>query len=280
VKSAYTVAALEAKADHVLAWRAPLEESLPVLAELGYDGVELMVKSPEQFDIAATQAVLDRTGLKIAAIGTGPIAQERALSLSAADDAVRRQAIEAAEAALRLCAVWGACLTIGAFRGRCEPADVPTAKQRLADSLRQLLPLAERQGVRICLEPQNRFQCSFFRTVAETLPFIEQLGSTHLGLSLDTFHMNIEEASLEDACYTARERTFYVQLADNHRGPPGTGLFPFDRFPRLLAQIGYDGWVSMEITQSPDPISAARAAIAGFRRFTSGSMARQTHEPG
>jgi sugar phosphate isomerase/epimerase len=224
--------------------------------------------------------VLDRTGLKIAAIGTGPMAQERALSLSASDDAVRRQAILAAEAALRLCAAFGACLTIGAFRGRSEPANVPAAKQRLADSLHQLLPLAQRLDVRICLEPQNRFQSSFFRTVAETLPFLEQLGSTHLGLSLDTFHMNIEERSLEDACYAARERTFYVQLADNHRGPPGTGLFPLDRFERLLAQIGYNGWVSMEITQSPDPMSAARSAIAGFRSFTSGSMARQTYEPG
>jgi sugar phosphate isomerase/epimerase len=280
VKSAYTVAALEAKADRVLAWRAPLEVSLPVLAELGFDGVELMVKSPEIFDIEATQAVLDRTGLKIAAIGTGPIAQERALSLSAADDAVRGQAIEAAEAALLMCAAFAASLTIGAFRGRSEPADVPATKRRFADSLGRLLPLAEGLDVRICLEPQNRFQSCFFHTVAETLPFIEQLGSTHLGLSLDTFHMNIEEGSLEDACYAARERTFYVQLADNHRGPPGTGLFPLDRFQRLLEQIGYDGWVSMEITQSPDPLSAARAAIDGFRRFTSGSMARQTRELG
>jgi 5-keto-L-gluconate epimerase len=275
VKCAYTVAALEAQADRVLAWRAPLEESLPVLSELGYDGVELMVKSPELFDLRATQAVLDRTGLKMAAIGTGPIAQERGLSLSAADDAIRRQAIEAGDAALRLCAVWGACLTIGAFRGRCEPADVPAAKERLADSLRQLLPLAHRLDVRICLEPQNRFQSSFFRTVAETLPFIEQLGSTHLGLSLDTFHMNIEENSLEEACNAAGPRTFYVQLADNHRGPPGTGLFPLDRFQRLLESTGYEGWLSMEVDQKPDPLSAARAAIAGFRRFAN-SQRRET----
>jgi sugar phosphate isomerase/epimerase len=90
VKSAYTIAALEARADRVLAWRAALEESLPQLAEMGYEGVELMVRGPEQFDVQATQAVLDRTGLKIAAIGTGPIAQERGLSLSAADEAMRR----------------------------------------------------------------------------------------------------------------------------------------------------------------------------------------------
>jgi 5-keto-L-gluconate epimerase len=268
MKCAYTVAALEAQANRVLAWRAPLDESLPLLAELGYDGVELMVKSPENFDTSSTQTVLDRTGMRIAAIGTGPIAQERALSLSSANDTARRQAIEAAEAAIHLCAAFGACLTIGAFRGRCEPADVPVAKQCLADSLRHLLSPAEHLGVRICLEPQNRFQSSYFRTVAETLMFIEQCGSTHLGLSLDTFHMNIEERSLEEACRAAPERMFYVQLADNHRGPPGTGLFPLDRFQRLLEQIGYDGWVSMEITQSPDPLSAARAAIAGFRSFS------------
>jgi D-psicose/D-tagatose/L-ribulose 3-epimerase len=265
VKCAYTVAALEAQADRVLAWRAPLEESLPILADLGYDGVELMVKSPEHFDRSATQAVLDRTGLSIAAIGTGPIAQERGLSLSAADNATRRQAIEATGAALHLCANWGACLTIGAFRGRCDASDVPAAKQRFADSLGQLLPLAQRLDVRICLEPQNRFQSSFFRTVAETLPFIEHLGSPHLGLSLDTFHINIEESSLEDACRAAQPRLFYVQLADNHRGPPGTGLFPFDRFQRLLEQVGYDGWTCMEIAQSPNPASAAQAAIASYR---------------
>ncbi len=268
MKSAYTIAALEAKADRVLAWRAALEESLPALAQMGYEGVELMVRSPEEFDIESTQAVLDRTEMKIAAIGTGPIAQERGLTLSDADEAKRREAIHAAEAALRLCGVWRACLTIGAFRGRCEAADVPAATVRFADALRQLLPLAERMDVRICLEPQNGFQSSFFRTVAETLPFIEKLGSTHLGLSLDTFHMNIEESSLEDACRAAARRTFYVQLADNHRGPPGTGQFPLERFRRLLDQIGYDGWICMEIDQKPDPRGAAQRAIAGFQAFS------------
>jgi sugar phosphate isomerase/epimerase len=226
-----------------------------------------MVKCPEQFDVPSAQAALGRTGLQIAAIGTGPIVQERGLSLSAADEVLRRQAIAAAEAVIRLAAVWGACLTIGAFRGRCEAAEVSAAQQRLADSLRQLLPLAERLDVRICLEPQNRFQSSFFRTVAETLPFIEQLGSSHLGLSLDTFHMNIEESSLEAACRAAPKRVFYVQLADNHRRAPGSGMFPLDRFKRLLDEICYDGWVSMEIDQTPDSGSAARAAITGFQRF-------------
>jgi D-psicose/D-tagatose/L-ribulose 3-epimerase len=173
-------------------------------------------------------------------------------------------AIAAAEAALRLCAPFGACLTVGAFRGRCEAADAPAARQRFADSVQKLLPLAERLDVRICLEPQNRFQSSFFRTVAETLPFLEQLGSTHLGLSLDTFHMNIEESSLEAALCAAPQRVFYVQLADNHRGPPGAGMFPLDHFRRLLEQIHYDGWVCMEIDQKSDPRSAAQAAMAGF----------------
>ena len=267
MKVAYTVAAPEAQADRVLAWRGPLEELLPALAELGYDGMELMVCHPESLDADAIHSLAGRYGLSIPVIGTGPIALERHLTLSAPDDAVRAEAISAAQAALRLCAVFDAILNIGQFRGRCQPADVQLAKSRFADSLLTLIPLAEKLSVRIALEPQNRFQSSYFRTTGETLEFIQSLGSDQVGLVLDTFHNNIEESSLHRPFQLAAERLFHVHFSENHRGAPGSGLIPFDSVVQTLNEIGYAGWVSIEIAQTPSPLEAAKAALEGYRKI-------------
>jgi D-psicose/D-tagatose/L-ribulose 3-epimerase len=180
---------------------------------------------------------------------------------------VRGAAVRAGEEAIRLAGRLGADLTIGAFRGRCEPHDVPAAIERFTEAISQLLPVARRCDVRICLEPQNRFQSSFFRTVAQSLQWLAQFDDPHVGLSLDTFHMSIEESSLAAALQSARARLYYVQLADNHRGPPGTGMFPWESFVQALEAVGYDGWMCMEVAPPADHAGAAASSLNGFRRI-------------
>ena len=272
-KAAYPVAAPEARADRVLAWRAPLHESLPRLADMGYAGVELMIRDAGSFEVEATRELAGRYGLSFAAVGTGPIAAERGLTLTDPDDATRREAIDAAAAAIGLAAGLGCCVTIGGFRGRGGTGDgggggedLERVKARFAASLAELLPIAEQHDVTLCIEPQNRFQSAFYRTVAEIQPLLEQFPSRALALSLDSFHMNIEESDFLTPLQAAAPRLGYVQVADNHRGPPGTGLLDFARFRHALAAVGYRGWICLEVNQPADARAQARAALAGLRR--------------
>ncbi len=262
MKIAYTVTSPDAKDDPVLAWNAPLEESLPVLSRLGYDGVELMVRNPESVDSFALNKLLRENRLSVPVVGTGPIGLGRKLSLSSPDRSIRLQSVEAARQALRLCAFFGALLNIGQFRGASrDPAEQKGNKDRFADSLRVLIPVAEELNVRIAIEPQNRFQSSFLRTVAESLEFIHSLRSSQLGLVLDTFHMNIEENDFVEPFHMAVNRLYHVHFAENHRGAPGSGHIPFEKVGEVLKEIKYDGWVSIEIAQTPTPIEAAQTAM-------------------
>ncbi len=276
MKVAYTAASTEAKADRVLAWRGEPHEMFPALAAMGYDGVELMVRGPESFDPQPVRELANKHHLAIPIVGTGPIGLERGLSLSSPDAANRAEAVAAAKAAAGLCAAWGAMLNIGQFRGRCEPPDVPAASDRFADSLREILAEAHRRDVRVCLEPQNRFQSSYLRTVEEALAFLDRLDDARLGLVVDTFHMNIEESSFTAPLQAAGDRLFHVHFADNHRGAPGTGVIPFDRILETLDRVGYSAWVSIEIAQQPTPRDAAREAIGHWRRLTAASSAKGT----
>ena len=68
---------------------------------------------------------------------------------------------------------------------------------RLADILRRAAELAAACGVRLALEPLNRYEADLVNTAEEGLAFVEAVGHPALGLLLDTYHVNIEEPSWE-----------------------------------------------------------------------------------
>ena len=91
----------------------------------------------------------------------------------------------------------------------------------------------------------------------------ERLAAT--GLLLDTFHMNIEEASIEETIRKYASRIAHFHIAESNRWPPGHGHLRLEQHMRLLEELGYDGWVSAETLPKPDNASAV-ADTAQFLR--------------
>ena len=87
----------------------------------------------------------------------------------------------------------------------------------------------QRVGVRLAIEPLNRYESDVVNTAAEGLALIHEVGHSHLGLLLDTFHMNIEEptyaGSIEQGM--ASGRLWHFHLGDSNRLPAGQGHIPF-----------------------------------------------------
>lgn len=242
---------------------ARLEESFASLARMGYHGVELAVRDPSLVSAAELKALAARYGLAVPALGTGQAYSEEGLSLAHPDPQVRARAVERILAHVELAAQLGSIVIIGLIRGE---EGGPDPRRRLVESLQECAARAQSQGVRMALEPINRYETRFLNTVEEALRVIDEVGSGALGILLDTFHANIEEPRVEDSVRLAGKRLFHVHVADSNRRYPGAGHFDFLGLVRTLAEIRYDGFLSAEIIPWPDPEEAARETIAFFRR--------------
>jgi D-psicose/D-tagatose/L-ribulose 3-epimerase len=98
---------------------------------------------------------------------------------------------------------------------------------------------AASRGIRLGLEPMNRYETSLVNTCRQMVDVIDEIGEPNVLVHLDTFHMNIEEQDLSAALLLAGERLGYVQLAESDRGVPGDGHLPWDSVFAGLRTLGY-----------------------------------------
>jgi sugar phosphate isomerase/epimerase len=245
-------------------------ERLDKASRLGVDGLELMCARPAGLDAAALRGELAARGLQAAAIASGPVFMQDGLTLMAASADVAAQAAQRLDDLVDLAAALGAgIVTIGSFRGRAAWAPVPGARQRLAECLALAAQRAAARGVRLALEPLNRYETDLVRSAAEGLELIEEAGAPGLGLLLDTFHMNIEEADYAAALRLAHSagKLFHVHLGDSNRLPPGRGHFDFAGLVKTLETLGYEGYLSAELLPLPDADVAAAQTVAYMRQW-------------
>ena len=245
-------------------------ERLRKAADLGYEGVELMAARPNELDSASLRKELVQYGLEAVAIGSGAIAMLDQLTLLAPEEALRARAIQRLEALLDLAqALQAPLVTIGSFRGRVAGRDALTMRGTLASILMEAAEKARPRGVRLVLEPLNRYETDIIYNVEQGLAFVEEIGHPHLGLLVDTFHANIEEASMTE-CFRQPMRAgrlWHVHLGDSNRLAPGQGHIDFAGIASVLREGGYNGALSAELLPRPDPDAAAALTIAHMREF-------------
>ena len=246
------------------------EQRLKKAASLGYDGVELLAARPRDLDLDAIRQSVAAAGLEIAAVASGAVYMMDRLTLLAADQEVMQHAAVRLHDLIDMAAQVGAPLvTVGGFRGRLAWAGGPEARGILIRALSEAAEHAARQGIRLVLEPLNRYETDILQNTEQTLAFLEKVGCSSIGLLLDTFHVNIEEPSLTDCfCQAARAgRLWHVHIGDSNRLAPGWGHLDFSRTVTTLREIGYRGYLSAELLPQPDPDAAAAQTIRHMRKW-------------
>jgi sugar phosphate isomerase/epimerase len=246
-----------------VAFKGDFETNVAKIARLGYDGVELAIRDPNLVDADELLRVVSAHGLEVPAIGTGQAWGEEALSFTDPDPVVRQAATQRVRDHAPLAARFDAAIIIGLLRGIVRPGvDHDQAMDWLVEALQTCSAAAAPYGVRLALEPINRYETTLINTVTEGLALVERVGTGNLGLLLDTFHMNIEEPSIEDSIRTCGDRIFHFHVADSNRWYPGAGHLDFHRILETLFATGYEGYVSGEFMPQPDAGTSAREAIA------------------
>jgi sugar phosphate isomerase/epimerase len=242
------------------------EEKVEKAARLGYDGIELMVRDPAGLDWAAVKSTLDAAGLSVPQIVTGELFGADGLCLVTPDEDVHRRAEARTRAVIDLAAYLGAMVNIGRLRGRLDSlGNVPNAWAIAVERLHRVAGYAATRGVKITLEPLNRYEADFIFTAADGLRLIRELDCENVGLMLDLFHMNIEEDSIEGGLRLAGDRLWHVHIADSNRRYPGSGHLNFAPIFTTLDEMGYQGYVSAELRPLPDPDTAAQKTIEFLR---------------
>jgi len=249
-----------------LAYKGDFERNVEEIARLGYDGVELAVRDPNLLNADYVEGVIGRLGLEVPAIGTGQAYSEEGLSFTDLDESVRRRAMERIEDQIEFARRFGAAVIIGLIRGKAVPGvGREQALAWLVEALRECVAMAEGEGVKLALEPLNRYETNLVNTVTEALQLIEEVRSEAVGLLFDTFHANIEEPSIEGSIRAAGSCLLHVHVADSNRWHPGAGHIDFARIVATLRDVGYDGYLSAEILPLPDPHTCAQKTIEFLR---------------
>jgi sugar phosphate isomerase/epimerase len=159
----------------------------------------------------------------------------------------------------------------GMFSKRLPPFTSPRSEAEdteiLLDTFGQLAAHAEAEGVIIALEPLNRYENHMINTLADAQAICEQIGSRHLGIAADTYHMNIEEADPLKALVNAGRWIQHVQLSDSNRLEPGAGHIDWPATLDALQAIGYQKELAFECRLSGDVDQVLPASVQRLRQL-------------
>jgi sugar phosphate isomerase/epimerase len=245
-----------------------LDEGLAAASRLGYDGIELSLLDSSRVDRASLIAKLRDLNLRVFTIATGQTYITDGCSLYHADAGKRQKAVDRVRGHIDFAAELKCAVIVGGIRGRIEASDGKTSAilaEKGRAAIASCVEHARRCGITVLLEPINRYESNAVNTLEEGLRMIEALGGKGVKLLPDTFHMNIEEASLAKSIAQAGSAVGYIHFADSNRLAPGWGHIDFGEVLAALQRIGYQGPVGIEVLPLPDDRASAEQAIRYVR---------------
>jgi len=246
-----------------------LDETIRRIASFGYDGIEIGCASPHAWpDYLSPErrkeiaGLLRKEKLNVAAMlpapggGPGmnpasPLPEERAFTIQHYKDVVR------------LAHDWE-CPTVMWIAGWVVHGTAQRdAWQYSVEGLRDVARYAQELGVTMVIEP-TAADSNLVDTADDAIEMSEQVGESNVKLMFDTYHALYRNEVASDYVYRMKDKLHHVHIADTDRLPPGMGRCNFPSVLKALKEIGYPGYLSMEVgfhTRQADPDWYAETSI-------------------
>jgi D-psicose/D-tagatose/L-ribulose 3-epimerase len=228
----------------------PIEVTIARLGKSGYDAIEISGE-PERYDTKHVRGLLKEHGLKCWGSVTLMLAER---DLLAKDEKQRADSVKYVKDTITMVKeLEGHEITIvPSTVGKVKPQGAPDEEWKWAvESLKQCYEHGQKEGIKLALEPLNRFETYFLNRHDQALLLAEEVGPD-CGICLDVFHLNIEEVNMYDAIRKSKARLADFHVADNNRMPCGHGACDWAKIIGTLKEIGYDGALTVEFVAPLD----------------------------
>lgn len=239
-------------------------EAVPKFSGLGFDFLEVVSRNPKLIDIEKFLKVLKKYNVAVYAVCAwcdytfqNPAHESRYVRKAYKD--YLKDLVDLASKVEAEIVVTSAGIIKGISR------DV--AYQYCAECFAEIGNYASTYGIKITVEAVNRFVTNFINRTDQALMLVEYVDNPSVGITLDTFHMNIEEKSIGNSILDAGKSLFHIHLADNNRLAPSLGHMNFQKIINSLKAINYKGNLSLEIQTISDPLKEAKLGLNFIRNL-------------
>ncbi|THK34161.1 sugar phosphate isomerase/epimerase [Ensifer sp. MPMI2T] len=234
----------------------PLAVTLKRIKKYGYESIEISGE-PAQYDINDTRALLKEHGIRCWGAVTLTLGER---NLAAKDEGQRAKSVDYVKSVITMVSeLEGEIVTlVPATVGKVVPDGTEEEEWKwVVDATKECFAHAKKKGVRLAIEPLNRFETYLFNRAAQALALADAV-DPDCGVCLDAFHLNIEEENIYDAIRLAGNRLFDFHVADNNRFAAGLGHLDWPKIVAALKEIGYDGALTNEFVAPVDRTPAAK----------------------
>lgn len=226
-------------------WTIDYKRYIDKVQKLGYDILEFQAQPLLEMtneECRAIKKYADERGIKLSySLGLNP-----KYDVANPDKAVRDGGVEYLSNIVRKIAVMEGELFSGVtYAGWGVPdyfvddMEKEALFCRSVESMKQVMKVAEKEGVTVCCEAVNRFESPLVNTAAEAIKYADLVDSKNIGIHLDTYHMNIEENNIGDAIRLVGKRLRHFHTGENNRNVPGRGHLDWDEIFKALKDIDY-----------------------------------------
>lgn len=233
-------------------WNVDYHKYIDKVADLGFDILEYQAQPLLDIDDARLReirAYADARGITM----TYSLGLDPRYDISSLDENVRAGGVRYLTDIMKKMHVMGGNVISGvSYAGWGAPNCILNDKRPLVEasvrSMKELTRVAGDLGITYCVETVNRFENALLNTAEEALAYVKAVDSPHIGILLDTYHMNIEEASIGDAIRLVGKNLYAFHTGENNRTPPGMGYghLDWDEIFKALSEIGFKGQIVSE----------------------------------
>jgi sugar phosphate isomerase/epimerase len=233
-----------------------IDDAIHYAAGAGYDAIEIapftLAKYVTDIPAAERQRIRDLAagaGLAISGIHW-VLVQAEGMYLNHPDGDIRRKTAAYFCDLVEFCAdLGGKTIVVGSPKQRdiMEGVSPQQAWDWASETFRESVLRAEDRGVTICFEPLAPSETNFINTAADAIRFITPFQSRAMKIILDVKAMSSEAKSIPQIIRESWPHFAYFHANDKNLKGPGFGEVDFRPIAAALKEVGYTGYVSVEV---------------------------------